>query len=132
MKFGKLQQRFFTEKPKVYDKETKTAYLDIQEAEQTVSEGGKDSKTVRGYTAYPVELDGLMDYGHIKSRLIEAAYPPKDEFGFAMNAIEVLFGVTINGEDKSDYSDVITETNDFLEYRKLCAEAAKEIVNSIY
>ncbi len=132
MNFGKLQQRFFTEKPKVYDKETRTAYLNIKEGEQTNSNGDGKSEKVKGFTAYPVELDGLMDYGHVKSQLIEAAYPPKDEFGFAMNAIEVLFGISINVDDKSDYADVIAETNDFLEYRKLCAEAAKEIVNSIY
>lgn len=132
MKFGKLQQRFYSKKPVIYDKKTKVAYLDIAEGTQVNSKDGEDKETVKGYTAYPVQLDGLMDYGHIKSQLVEAAYPSKDEFGFAMNALGVLFGIVISGKDKSEFSDEIKETQDFLEYRELCAKTAKAIADSIY
>ncbi len=149
MNMGKLQQRFYDEKPAVYDREKKTAYLCVTEAEQSdmtaaqplqterlsqaETEDGTSAATAtrRGWAAYPVELDGLMDYGHIKSQLVEAAFAPKDEFGFAINAIGVLVGIVLDGKNKEEYADVIAETKGFLEYRDLCAKTAKEIISSV-
>ncbi len=55
----------------------------------TVDEEEKD-----GYSYIPVEIDRQIDYGHIKSQLIEAGFAQKDEFGLLMNAMngDTVFG----------------------------------------
>ena len=101
MRIGNLQERWTEEKPLLFDKKTRTVNLFITECsrEQPAdgdsdgdSDGDNDSNkaevvTVPGYSFYPVQIDCIIDYGHIKSQLIEAAYAQKDEFGLVMNAV---------------------------------------------
>ena len=73
-----------------------------------------------------------MDYGHIKSQLIEAAYAPKDEFGLVMNAVDGI----LNALSKSTIKDIqsalletdVVDFKTFCAYRAVCADAAKLVM----
>ena len=132
MKFGNLQRRWQEQKPQVYNKETRIVCLDIVEENQTITEG--DETVVKeGFSFIPVEIDSQIDYGHIKSQLIEAGFAQKDEFGLLMNAVDdILKAITDNSTISSINEALNTEdVNDFVEFcefRKMCAEAAKEVM----
>lgn len=117
MNAGKLQRRWTVEKPTVFDKETRIVCLDIVEEKGMNADGEEED----GYSYIPIEIDNLIDYGHIKSQLIEAGFAPKDEFGLLMNAVESL----INGETESEDVEAFMA---FCEFRKMCAEAAHEVM----
>lgn len=120
MKIGNLQRRWAEKKPATYDKETRIVCLDIQAETQTVTDG--DTTTDQdGFSYIPVEIDRQFDYGHVKSQLIEAGFAQKDEFGLLMNAVEAL----INGETESEDVEAF---KDFCEFRKMCADAAHEVM----
>ncbi|MBR1526844.1 MAG: hypothetical protein IJ640_09340 [Prevotella sp.] len=130
MIFGLLQRRWQEEKPAVYDKETRTVCLDIVKDNITTDEGEKE-----GYSFIPVEIDSQIDYGHIKSQLIEAGFAQKDEFGLLMNAVDgILTAVSKSESWKAFKQNLDTEDikafSDFCAFRKMCAEAAKEILKS--
>lgn len=134
-KFGTLQRRWSEQKPSTYDKETRTVYLDIQPEKGTRMGGsGEESEPVDGYSYCQVQIDPLIDYGHIKSQLIEAGFAQKDEFGLLMNAVQgIIGGLEVLAEDNPDVRDILASEDilafvDFCEYRKMCADAAKEIV----
>lgn len=130
MKIGNLQRRWQEERPSVYDKSTRIVCLDIVEESHTDEDGNKK----QGYSFIPVEIDRHIDYGHIKSQLIEAGFAQKDEFGLVMNAVESIVcavnDATTFAKFKENLScEDITAFSDFCEFRKMCAEAAKEVMN---
>jgi len=120
MNIGNMQRRWAEEKPAVYDKATRTVCLDIVKESRTETDGETET-TTKDWSYIPVEIDGQFDYGHIKSQLIEAGFAQKDEFGLLMNAVECL----INGD--TDNED-IAAFKDFCGFRRMCAEAAKEVM----
>lgn len=132
MKFGNLQRRWQENKPQVYDKETRIVCLDIRKENQTVTEG-EESVVKEGFSFIPVEIDSQIDYGHIKSQLIEAGFAQKDEFGLLMNAVDkILIAIMGNSSISTIKESLNTEdVNDFVEFcefRKMCSDAAKEVM----
>lgn len=131
MKIGNLQRRWQENKPAVYDKETRIVCLDIK-AEKQMDESGHE---VAGYSFIPVEIDRQIDYGHIKSQLIEAGFAQKDEFGLLMNAVNGILTSVSSSDSWKDFKQNI-DTEDvnafveFCEFRKMCADAAKEVLKA--
>lgn len=130
MNTGNLQRRWQENKPAVYDKETRIVCLDIK-AEKQMDESGTE---VDGYSFIPVEIDRQIDYGHIKSQLIEAGFAQKDEFGLLMNAMNGILTAVSSSDSWKDFKqDLDTEDVnafvEFCEFRKMCADAAKEVMN---
>lgn len=119
MNTGKLQRRWAEDMPQVYDKETRIVCLDIK-AEKSVDMDGNE---VDGYSYLPVEIDRQIDYGHVKSQLIEAGFAQKDEFGLLMNAVDAI----VNGD--MEHEDIVA-FREFCEYRAMCAEAAKAVMSN--
>lgn len=134
MIFGNLQRRWQQEQPAIYDKETHIVCLDIKSESQVQTEG--DTPTViEGFSFIPIEIDSQIDYGHIKSQLIEAGFAQKDEFGLVMNAVDSVITAitendTIRGIKSALDSDDIKEFRDFCEFRQMCADAAHAVVES--
>ena len=130
MKTGNLQRRWQENKPAVYDKETRIVCLDINAEAQT----NEDGHEVAGYSFIPVEIDMQIDYGHIKSQLIEAGFAQKDEFGLLMNAVNGILTAVSSSDSWKDFKQNL-DTEDvnafveFCEFRKMCADAAKEVMN---
>lgn len=129
MKAGNLQRRWAEQKPATYDKETRLVCFDI------VQENGNDENgnEVQGYSYYQVEIDRQIDYGHIKSQLIEAGYAQKDEFGLLMNAeFDIIEAAAASTSFEEFLTKMLTEDvqafRAFSEFRQLCAEAAKEVM----
>ena len=136
-KIGTLQRRWSEQEPKTYDKETRIVCLDIQPEKGTKMGGsGEDSEPVDGYSYIPVQIDRHIDYGHVKSQLIEAGFAQKDEFGLLMNAVSsIIRGLEVIAEDNPDVSDILAGEDilafvDFCEYRKMCADAAKVVMKA--
>lgn len=131
MNTGNLQRRFSVERPQVYDKETHLVCLDVVEASET----GEDGTAINGYSFIQVEIDTLIEYGHIKSQLIEAGFAQKDEFGLLMNAVD---GIITAVSESSSWSTFKTKLDtadvrvfsEFCDFRRMCAEAAHEVVNA--
>lgn len=129
MNTGKLQRRWSAEQPPVYDKETRIVSLDITMEKRTDEEGSEQD----GYSYIPVEIDRQIDYGHIKSQLIEAGFAQKDEFGLLMNAVEDIVSAAGDAKTFADFAKKI-DTEDirafqsFAEFRAECAEAAKKVM----
>lgn len=131
MNTGHLQRRFSTNRPEVFDKETRIVCLDIQEAVEN-DENGQEQQ---GFSFIPVEIDYQMDYGHIKSQLIEAGFAQKDEFGLLMNAVDNLVTAIGASDSWSEFktaasTEDIQAFKDFCEFREMCANAAKKVMES--
>ena len=130
MKTGTLQRRWSEQKPDIYDKERNLVRLDIHE-EQGSRGIGEEAEKVDGYSYFEIEIDRNLDYGHVKSQLIEAGFAQKDEFGLLMNAmIAVIDGLDAIGDEVPEIREVLSHEDiltfvDFCEYRKMCADAAK-------
>ena len=133
MKTGNLQRRWQEEKPALFDKETRIVCLDIVEENQTITEG-EESVVKDGFSFIPVEIDSQIDYGHIKSQLIEAGFAQKDEFGLLMNAVDSIIKSAKSADTWKSFKDGLASENDaqtfieFCEFRNMCAEAAKEVM----
>ena len=132
MKFGNLHRRWQEQKPQVYDKETRIVCLDIMKDNQTVTDG-EETEVKEGYSYIPVEIDTQIDYGHIKSQLIEAGFAQKDEFGLLMNAVDKILIAIMGNSSISTIKEALNteDVNDFVEFcefRKMCAEAANEVM----
>ena len=132
MKFGNLQRRWQEQKPQVYDKATRIVCLDIVEENQTITEG-EETVVKEGFSFIPVEIDTQIDYGHIKSQLIEAGFAQKDEFGLLMNAVNKILIAIMGNSSISTIKEALNteDVNDFVEFcefRNMCAEAAKEVM----
>lgn len=144
-KYGNIRRVFMTEQPEFYDKQTRIAYMDFQKDSQvqtttnseTSSTSSKSSKakdeqtTIEGFSGFVIQTDGIMDYAHIKSQLVEAAFPQKEEHALAFNTIDALMkkvdGEELTAEEQAD----IASYKEFAEYRNICANCAKAIINSL-
>ena len=134
MKFGNLQRRWQEEKPALFDKETRIVCLDIKKESQTITEG-EETVAEEGYSYIPVEIDSQIDYGHIKSQLIEAGFAQKDEFGLLMNAVDKILIAIIGNSSISTIKEALNTEDvnafvEFCEFRKMCADAAKEVMKA--
>ena len=132
MKFGNLQRRWQEEKPALFDKETRIVCLDIKKESQTITEG-EETEVKEGFSFIPVEIDSQIDYGHIKSQLIEAGFAQKDEFGLLMNAVDDILKAIADNSTISSIKEALNTEDvnafvEFCEFRKMCAEAAKEVM----
>lgn len=133
MKFGNLHRRWQEQKPQVYDKETRIVCLDIRKENQTITEG-EETVVKDGFSFIPVEIDSQIDYGHIKSQLIEAGFAQKDEFGLLMNAVDSIIKSAQSADTWTAFKEGLASENDvqtfveFCEFRNICAEAAKEVM----
>ena len=133
MIYGNLQRCWQQNNPQVYDKETRIVCLDIVEESQTIKEG-EESVVKEGFSFIPVEIDSQIDYGHIKSQLIEAGFAQKDEFGLLMNAVDSIIKSAKSADTWEAFKDGLDGENDvqtfieFCEFRNMCAEAAKEVM----
>ena len=128
---GNLQRKWSAERPQVYDKETRIVCLDIKEESQVDGEG----VSTPGYSYLPVEIDTNIDYGHIKSQLIEAGFAPKDEFGLLMNAVEDVRTAAKEATSWAKFKELLDtehlrEFGEFCEFREECAAAAREVMNN--
>lgn len=130
--YGNLRRTFFTTLPAVYDRTTRMAYIDLQPDTQPAmhNAGNKEDDTpTEGFSGFAVQTDGVIDYGHLKSLLIEAAYPQKDEHAIAINTIAALLhkveGKELTEAEKADL-DTFAQLEEF---RTLCASCARNVVN---
>ena len=139
--YGNIRRTFMEQKPEVYDRKTRIAYMDFtadtQEKTDNTSQDtdkakGKEETTIEGFSGFVIQTDGIMDYAHIKSQLVEAAYPQKEEHALAFNTIDALMK-KVNGEEltKDEQNDIATY-KDFSEYRLLCANCAKSIIDTLF
>ena len=141
--YGNISRVFTDEKPAIYDRQTRIINFDFQEAEQQQATSGEaneatkskgtDKETAnitKGWSGFTVQSDGIIDYGHLKSLLIEAAYPQKDEFAIAINMIPVLQAQIAGKELTEEQQADLQKYNDFMELRNLAAETAKAVVDS--
>lgn len=129
--YGNLRRTFFITLPAVYDRTTRMAYIDIQPDTQLpmANTEGENEESVKGFSGFAVQTDGVIDYGHLKSLLIEAAYPQKDEHAIAINTIAALLH-KVEGKELTEAEKADLATFDELEeYRALCAECARNVVN---
>lgn len=143
-KYGNIRRVFMTEQPAIYDKQTRIAYMDFQKDSQvqtntnsetsTSSKGSKANDaqtTIEGFSGFVIQTDGIMDYAHIKSQLVEAAFPQKEEHALAFNTIDALMkkvdGEELTAEEQAD----IASYKEFAEYRNICANCAKAILSSL-
>ena len=135
MIYGNLQRRWQETKPEVYNKETRIVCLDIRKESQTITEG-EETVVKEGFSFIPVEIDSQIDYGHIKSQLIEAGFAQKDEFGLLMNAVDSIIKSAKSSDTWKAFKDALDGDNDaqtfveFCEFRKMCADAAKEVMKA--
>ena len=131
MNTGHLQRRFSTNRPEVFDKETRIVCLDIQEAVEN-DENGQEQQ---GFSFIPVEIDHQMDYGHIKSQLIEAGFAQKDEFGLLMNSVEKIINAVKNSSSWATFKSALNTEDietfvSFCEFRRECANAAHVVISN--
>ena len=134
MKFGNLHRRWQENKPALFDKETRVVCLDIRKENQTITEG-EETEVKEGYSYIPVEIDTQIDYGHIKSQLIEAGFAQKDEFGLLMNAVDKILIAIMGNSSISTIKEALNTEDvnafvEFCEFRKMCADAAKEVMKA--
>lgn len=138
MIYGNLQRRWQETKPDVYDKENRIVRMDIKEEQRSDMGTGASSgeqKMVDGWSYIEVHIDEQIDYGHIKSQLIEAGFAQKDEFGLLMNAVDdILKAITGNSTISSIKEALNTEDvnafYEFCQFRSICAAAAKEVMKA--
>ena len=134
MIYGNLQRRWQENKPQVYDKETRIVCLDIVKENQTITDG-EETVVKEGFSFIPVEIDSQIDYGHIKSQLIEAGFAQKDEFGLLMNAVDKILIAIMGNSSISTIKEALNTEDvnafvEFCEFRNMCAEAAKEVMKA--
>ena len=132
MQFGNLQRRWQENKPQVYDKETRIVCLNIVKENQTITDG-EETVVKEGFSFIPVEIDSQIDYGHIKSQLIEAGFAQKDEFGLLMNAVDKILIAIMGNSSISTIKEALNTEDvnafvEFCEFRKMCADAAKDVM----
>lgn len=133
MTTGTLYRRFSETQPTAYDKNTRIVCLDIK-ADTRKDEDGND---ITGYSYLSVEIDSLIDYGHIKSQLIEAAFAQKDEFGLLMNAVENIISAVNQSDSWAQFKNSLNTEDiqkfiDFCQFREICADAAKTVIETYY
>lgn len=128
--YGNLRRTFMTQCPEPYDRTTRLVYMDFQpDTQQPMANAEGDSEEpVKGFSGFVVQTDGVIDYGHLKSLLIEAAYPQKDEHAIAINTLSVLLhkveGAELTEAEKIDLGTFA----EFDEFRALCAKCAHDVI----
>ena len=133
MIYGNLQRRWKEEKPALFDKETRIVCLDIKKEIKTIIVDDEVEEE-EGYSFIPVEIDTNIDYGHIKSQLIEYGFAQKVVFGLLMNAVDSIIKSAKTADTWEAFKDGLASENDaqtfieFCEFRSMCAEAAKEVM----
>lgn len=133
--YGNIRRVFMTEKPLVYDRETRIAYMDFVPDTQTSADNSESAKgkngsnVVEGFSGFVVQTDGIIDYGHLKSVLIEAGYPQKDEHAISINTLSALMTKIKGNELSEDAKNDIATFEEFDEYRCLCANCARAIMD---
>ena len=130
MIIGNLQRRWQESRPEVYDKETHIVCLDIVREDITI-----EGVVTEGYSFIPIEIDDQIDYGHIKSQLIEAGFAQKDEFGLVMNAVDSIITTISESTSWANFksnlnTDDVVKFTEFCAFRDMCAEAAKEVLRA--
>lgn len=129
--YGNLRRTFMTELPAAYDRTTRMAYIDFQPDTQLpmANTEGESEEPVKGFSGFAVQTDGVIDYGHLKSLLIEAAYPQKDEHAIAINTLAALWhkveGKELTEAEKTDLGTFAQ----LEEFRTLCAGCARKVVD---
>ena len=131
METGRLQRRWSESAPSVFDKETRIVCLDIKQESRENEQG----ETVNGYSFLPVEIDNLIDYGHIKSQLIEAGFAQKDEFGLLMNAVDGILNAIDQSSTWAKFKENLNAADiskfaGFCEFRSMCASAAHLVMDA--
>jgi hypothetical protein len=91
---------------------------------------------VEGFSFFQVEIDSLMDYGHIKSQLIEAGFAQKDEFGLLMNAVDDIIVAVQDAGSWAAFKNglntaAITKFVGFCEFRAMCAQSAHYVIDNL-
>lgn len=140
--YGNIRRTFMEQKPEVYDRKTRIAYMDFtadtQEKTDNASQDTDKAKdkeektTIEGFSGFVIQTDGIMDYAHIKSQLVEAAYPQKEEHALAFNTIDALLK-KVDGEELTEAeSQDLANYKDFSEYRALCANCAHAIIDNLF
>ena len=140
--YGNIRRTFMEQKPEVYDRKTRIAYMDFtadtQEKTDNTSQDtdkakGKEEKTtIEGFSGFVIQTEGIMDYAQIKSQLVEAAYPQKEEHALAFNTIDALLK-KVDGEELTEAeSQDLANYKDFSEYRALCANCAHAIIDNLF
>lgn len=137
MNTGNLQRRWSETRPEVYDKEARVVRMDIvaERRAETMDTDSGQAEEKDGYSYIEVQIDSQIDYGHIKSQLIEAGFAQKDEFGLLMNAVDVLVNSIATSDSLQELKDCISTEEisafrDFCEFRNMCAEAAETVIES--
>lgn len=128
--YGNLRRTFMTQRPEPYDRTTRMAYMDFQpDTQQSMKNAeGESEEPVKGFSGFVVQIDGVIDYGHIKSLLIEAAYPQKDEHALAINTIAALLH-KVEGAELTEAEKIDLEAfAEFDEFRTLCAKCAHDVI----
>ena len=107
--------------------------LDIKKEVKTIIVD-EETEEEEGYSFIPVEIDTNIDYGHIKSQLIESGFAQKDEFGILMNAVDSIIKSAKSADTWEAFKDGLAGEKDaqtfieFCEFRNMCADAAKEVM----
>ena len=145
-KYGNIRRLFMTEQPAIYDKQTRIAYMDFQKDSQVqtttnsetststsskISKANDEQTTIEGFSGFVIQTDGIMDYAHTKSQLVEAAFQQKDEHALALNTIHAPMKTTDGDELTAEEQADIASYKEFAEYRNICANCAKAILNSL-
>ena len=120
--YGNQKPVWKDSEPARYDKKTRIVCFGFEPA--TKEENGKE---IKGFLGFEIQIDGLIDYGHIKSQLVEAAYAQKDEFGTLMNATGEL--ISLAKADKKIADCDFSEFEEVQEWRTMCANAAKYVMS---
>ena len=133
MKTGLLQRQWSKEKPETFNKETLMVCFDIKRETRADEEG----ESVEGFSYVQVQIDNHIDYAHIKSQLIESGFAQKDEFGLLMNSVNDILVAAKEAQDFAAFKNALNTTDlnefrDFCDFRKICADAAREVVDSYF
>lgn len=93
-----------------------------------VDEDGEEHTIQVGYC---IPITGYIDYGHIKSQIIEYVYPQKDELALLNNAVAALLKerAGITAEQDESIEEDIQAFMEFNEWRDIAAQAARDLVN---
>lgn len=136
---GNLQRRWQETKPEIYDKENRIVRMDIIEErrpDMRIDTNSSEQTMIDGWSYIEVHIDEQIDYGHIKSQLIEAGFAQKDEFGLLMNAVDSIIKSAKSADTWKAFKEGLADENDvqtfieFCEFRSMCAQAAKEVMKA--
>lgn len=116
----------YAQVPELYDSVGKVVRFGFTQ-EMKKDEDGNDVQVYRGYN---IPLTGHMDYGHVKSQIIEHVYPPKEEFAIVNNTVSALIRERAGVSDPSIEED-INAFVEFEEWRTMASEAARQLMNTL-